>query len=176
MKLKFAKAAAAAVIAGAAIFAPVAANADEYTPVPPAGVTITPGGTVTVPFTGFAPNESVSFTLTGENASGATLAFVHFAVETANLGTKTADADGAVSAAVTLPADASGSYTLTASGETSGEDASATLTVTGETLPATGSDSAQLLGLWIGGGALLLAGGGIAVAATVRRHRNEVAA
>ena len=65
----------ALVLAGLFI-APVAANA-FYAPDGSVTVsgTITPGGTSTVAFTAgsFQPGETVSFTLTGENASGATL-------------------------------------------------------------------------------------------------------
>ena len=38
-------------------------------------------------------------------------------------------------------------------------------------LPISGFDSNQLLGLWVGGGALLLAGVVIVGAAALRRHR-----
>jgi hypothetical protein len=38
---------------------------------------------------------------------------------------------------------------------------------------STGTSGAPVLGYWIGGGALALAGGAIAVGATVRRHRHD---
>lgn len=180
MKLRLLQTAAAVTLAAGAIFAPVAANA--YAPDAEDGsVVVTAGGTVTVTFTDFAPNEDVQFFLSGENASGASLAFVKFAFESNVLiGTKTATGSGSVSPAVTLPSNASGTYTLAAVGTDSGETADATITVAAAagdpTLPATGGDSGQLLGLWIGGGALLLAGGGIAVATTVRRQRGQVSA
>jgi len=44
---------------------------------------------------------------------------------------------------------------------------------TDRSLPAAGIDNAMLLGLWVGGGALVLAGGVVAVAAAVRRNRKE---
>lgn len=44
----------------------------------------------------------------------------------------------------------------------------------GGSLPATGADNSALLGVWVGGGALVLAGGALAVAATVRRNRQSV--
>jgi hypothetical protein len=47
---------------------------DAFPPAAPSGVTVTPGGTVVVSFTGFTPGETVSFTLIGENAAGASLA------------------------------------------------------------------------------------------------------
>ena len=176
MNNRFTKAAAAFALAVAAVFAaPLAANA--YTPSGPASgtVTIAPGGTGTVAFTGFAPGESVTFKLTGENASGATLAFVKFAIETKST-VKTASSTGSASVAVTLPSNASGTYTLTATGATSGTSVSTTITVGAAALPSTGGNDESLLGIWIGGGALVLAGAGIAVASTVRRNRHEVKA
>lgn len=183
MKNRFIKAAAATAIAAAAVFAaPAIANA--YTPAPVGGssVSITAGGSATISFNNFEPNETVTGTLTGENAAAGSVAFVKFAV-TSTSTTKTANAAGEVSFQVTLPANASGEYALTANGAVSG---ASTVTISvpaaaggagSGTLPATGGDNAALLGLWIGGGALVLAGGSIAVASTVRRHRNaEVAA
>ncbi|MFB8891235.1 MULTISPECIES: hypothetical protein [Microbacterium] len=186
MKNRLIKAAAASAIAAAAVFAaPAIANA--YTPAPVGGssVTVTAGGTVTIAFNNFEPNESVTGTLTGENAAAGSVAFVKFAV-TSTSTTKAANAAGEVAFQVTLPANATGEYTLTAAGTVSG---ASTVTIavpaaaggTGGTggsgtLPATGGDNAALLGLWIGGGALALAGGSIAVASTVRRHRNAEAA
>jgi len=38
----------------------------------------------------------------------------------------------------------------------------------------TGGTAAPVLGFWIGGGTLALAGGAIAVGATVRRHRHAL--
>lgn len=37
-----------------------------------------------------------------------------------------------------------------------------------------GTSGGPMLGFWIGGGALALAGGAIAVGATVRRHRHDL--
>ncbi|RKE65083.1 LPXTG cell wall anchor domain-containing protein [Microbacterium sp. AG238] len=183
MKNRLIKAAAASAIAAAAVFAaPAIANA--YTPAPVGGssVTVTAGGTATIAFNNFEPNESVTGTLTGENAAAGSVAFVKFAV-TSTSTTKVANAAGEVAFQVTLPANATGEYTLTATGTASG---SSTVTIAvpaaaggaggSGTLPATGGDNAALLGLWIGGGALALAGGSIAVASTVRRHRNAEAA
>ncbi|TXK15390.1 LPXTG cell wall anchor domain-containing protein [Microbacterium saccharophilum] len=183
MKLRLPQAVATVALAAGLVFAPIAANATTYNPTVPSGstVTIAPGAPVTITFTGFAPNELVRFFLTGENASGATLAAAKFVYQTnVPIGSKTATAAGAVAPTVTLPSNATGSYTLTATGATSTASATATITVAaasgGSTLPNTGGDSGQLLGLWIGGGALLLAGGGIAVATTVRRQRGQATA
>lgn len=189
MKRTFTKAAAvAAIVAGAMFAVPTAASA--YTPGPGAGVsdsTVAPGGTFTflVEAGVFAPGETVSISITGENASGASLAFVKFAVETQALGTTTANAEGGVDGAqITLPANATGTYTVTATSASNPIGTSATVTAvagdSGETpgdddLATTGADSEALLALWVGGGALLLAGGGIAVASAVRRNKQNAA-
>lgn len=166
MKHRLTRAAAALAAAFALVFA-APAVAHAYTPDSPTGeatITITSSGTYD--FAGFAPNTSVSASLSGENAAGASLAAVKFAVTSTSI-TKTTDAAGNVSVAVTLPADASGSYTLTV--------AAVSGSGTG-TLPSTGGDSDSLLGIWVGGGALLLAGATIAVATTVRRNRQQTRA
>lgn len=176
MKLRLPQAVAAVAVAAGLVFAPVAANA--YTPDPESGsVVVAPGGTVTVPFVDFAPGEVVRFFLSGENAAGASLATVKFVYQSnVALGSKTANGSGSVAPAITLPRNASGTYTLTATGATSSTSASAKIVIGDPTIAETGGDAGQLLGLWIGGGALLLAGGGIAVATTVRRQRGQVTA
>lgn len=180
MNHRLTKAAAAVAIAAAAVFAaPAMANA--YTPSgPDAGsVTIPVGSSGVIPFTGFDAGESVTFTLTGENAAGATLAYVKFAVSTSAPITKAANASGGVSVQVTLPSNASGTYTLTgvaASGTATASIAATTSAGAAGTLPSTGFESDSLLGIWIGGGALVLAGSAVAVAATVRRNRQNAAA
>ncbi|MCK3769967.1 hypothetical protein MZK47_09835 [Microbacterium aerolatum] len=188
MKHTLTKAAAiGAIVAGAMFAVPTAASA--YTPPPTGSVstsTVAAGGTFTF-FTDnapFLPGETVTVTLTGENASGASLAFVKFAVETQNLGTTTANADGDVSTQITLPANATGTYTITATSASNPVGVSSTVTVSGsatdpgadDELATTGADSEALLTLWIGGGALLLVGGGIAVASAVRRNRQKAEA
>lgn len=98
-----------------------ASTATAY-PVPPpieGGVVsgeIVPGGTIAFVFPSgsFAPGETTTHVLTGENASGATLAsLMRRAVESAVLGTRTADSTGTVQMNITMPSNASGSYTLT---------------------------------------------------------------
>jgi hypothetical protein len=201
MKLRLLKAAAATAIAAVAVLAvPTAANAEtDYPPTVGVGdgVTVVAGSTASVPFSGFEPSEPVTFFLSGENASAASLAFVKFAYEeNVNLGTREADASGAVTARVVLPANATGTYTLVADGATSGDTAT-TITVTtagggagtgtgtgtgsdtgsnSNVIAETGGDSGALLGIWVGGGALLLAGASLAVASTVRRNRSAGAA
>ena len=183
MKNKISKASAALAIAVAAVFAaPAVASAYTSDPVvvsaPGALVPGTPG---TVSFTDFAANEGVTFTLRGENASGGSLAFVAFVVDSTSV-TKAADAEGNASVEVTLPSNASGSYELTGTGQESGTVASTTISVAatgsgaggeggGGVLQNTGFDGDALLGLWVGGGVLVLAGASIAVATSVRRAR-----
>ncbi|MTE23296.1 hypothetical protein [Microbacterium sp. ZXX196] len=173
------KATAALVVAGAlAIGSPVAANA--YTPSTDGIVVsgaITPGGTVTFSFSGFTPFESVSITITG-------LAGASFASAAGDSITTTteADADGVATVTLALPEGASGDFTVTAVGLESGVTQSQTFTVDTATaggtstagddsLLATGNDVTSGLGLWVGGGALVLAGGAIVVASAVRKQR-----
>jgi hypothetical protein len=101
--------------------------------------------------------------------------------------TKQASATGAVSFNVTLPADASGTYTLTAKGLTSGNVGTATITVVPASVANTGTSASMgnaggaalaetgaslpMLMVWIGAGALVL---GVAIVATlgfVRKQR-----
>lgn len=190
MKLKFAKAAAVISLAAAATFAPIAAHAypsgDEVTI---SNTTIVAGGDVTFSveqFT-FGPGTTVNIILSGENASAGSLGVVKAAYEVATLGTVAATADGAVApVAVTLPADASGSYVISATGvdadgnPISVSSAAITIAAAGGTggsgsLPATGMDAGSLLGLWVGGGALVLAGGAVVVGAAVQRQRKQAA-
>lgn len=186
MKHKISKAAAALAVAIAAVFAaPAVASAYTPTPAGPETITITPGGTVPVQFTGFEPGEQVTFTLTGEGVGPDNLAFVSFAVTSTSV-TKDASEDGAATATVTLPDDATGTYTLAAVGSESGAAEPVTIALAapaggdggtddgsagGPALGDTGFDGDALLGLWVGGGVLVLAGASIAVATSVRRTR-----
>ncbi len=184
MKHKISKATAALAVAIAAVFAaPAVASAYAPDPVVESGpATITAGGTGTFTFVDFLPGESVEFTLTGFNASGATLALVAFSAQDSQTITKEANAEGEATVAVTLPSNARGTYTLTAVGQESDTSASTTFSVAaaaggddgsdpGTALPNAGFDGDALLGLWVGGGVLVLAGASIAVATSVRRAR-----
>ncbi|MCR2801930.1 MULTISPECIES: hypothetical protein [unclassified Microbacterium] len=191
MKIKSIKAATAATLLAAALTVAVPTVAHAAYVIPEGDVsisspTVAPGGVVQVAVEDgyFAGGSTVDVSLTGENANGASLAFVKFAVQTADLGSVTAAADGSVSTGVRLPSNAVGTYTIVLSGvDADGNPVTASVSVSvpaaggtgGETLPTTGGDTSALLGLWIGGGALLLAGGGLAVASTVRRHRQQAA-
>lgn len=75
---------------------------------------------------------------------------------------------------IVLPSDASGIYNIAAvSSSSAGGTASVTVTASGEeNLPTTGGD-AGTIGLWAGAGLLVIAGGAVAVAASVRRSRNQ---
>ncbi|MFF3028967.1 cell wall protein [Microbacterium sp. NPDC057944] len=191
MKRSFIKAAATtALVAGALLLTPAFAGATSYTP-PSTGTvsaaTVAPGGTFTfsAPAEIFAPGESVTISLTGENALGASLGFVKFAIETKALGTVSAGSNGGLGAvSITLPSNASGRYSVLATSESNptgiaayvSTDAGAGTGTGDDGLAATGADSSALLPIWIGGGALVLAGGGLAVAATVHRNRKHEAA
>lgn len=172
---------AAVVIAVAAIVAaPAAANA--YTPDEPAVVVngnIVAGGTITLGAVSFDFNTTITFTITGENAASATQAAVKTVVNTSPAFTTTTNGSGAASVGVRLPANASGTYTVAVTGLKNGatvtETSQLVVSTGGATggLPATGVDSASLMGVWIGGGVLLLGGLAVTVFA-VRRQRQTV--
>jgi len=165
------------VFAGA-IAAPAASASTIY---PPSGscsvspTTTQAGGTVAFECAAetFSSEETVTITVTGENGSAAEIGMVRFAITTAT-GTQTSQADGSLAAVdITLPSNATGTYNIAAvSGTSAG--GTAAVTVTGaDGLPSTGLDSGTTLGLWIGGGALVVAGAALAIAAGVRRSRNS---
>ncbi|WP_299087682.1 LPXTG cell wall anchor domain-containing protein [uncultured Microbacterium sp.] len=113
-------------------------------------------------------------TVTGENGGSAPLGVVRFAVSTGSFDA-TSGADGELSGTtIVLPSDASGIYNIAAvSSSSAGGTASVTVTASGEeNLPTTGGD-AGTIGLWAGAGLLVIAGGAVAVAASVRRSRNQ---
>lgn len=167
MKNKLSQAIAASVLAAGLLFA-APAVAQAYTPTGPntTTITITAGGTYD--FSGFTAGADVTFTLVGENAAGASLAYAKLAVNSSSPVTKTASETGVATVSVTLPSNASGSYELSATGTRASSEAGGS-----STLPSTGGDSDSLLGIWIGGGALVLAGATIAVGASVRRGRQQ---
>ncbi|WP_457101809.1 LPXTG cell wall anchor domain-containing protein [Microbacterium sp. P5_E9] len=174
----------AALVAASAIALPTAASAATIYPdalaCSASPTTLAPGATTTFSCDDetFAPGETITITI--EGATSADIGFVKFA--TTSSGSATATSTGALAGlSVTFPSNASGVYNITASSEGSaGGTASVTVTTTGSgsgggTLPSTGIDSSSLLGLWVGGGALILVGGSLAVATTVRRNRKQSA-
>lgn len=170
----------ASLVAGSALALPEAATAAGVIYPPSDACSVSPstaGANETLDFScgdsTFGPDETVTITVTGENGAGATFAFVKFAVSTGST-VRTSSATGALPAvSITLPSNASGVYNIEAISATSaGGVASATVAADGQ-LPVTGGDSSQLLGLWIGGGTLLVAGAAIAIATAVRRSRRD---
>jgi hypothetical protein len=150
---------------------PLAANA--YVVDDPAVVsdpTPAPGQAVTVAFPDtFTGGEQVRFSVTGEGA--VTIA----AITTASV-TKTATASGSVSAVVTPPANATGTYSVTATGLTSGLVGTAALTVAavaadpGDNLASTGGNL-PIAAIWIASGVLAL---GIVLLAVVGIRRRSL--
>lgn len=184
MKLNITKVGASAALAGALLLA-APAVAQAYVPTSPDTVTLTVTSNGPVPVAGFEPGASVTFTLVGVGVTGANIATANLPVSSASV-TKTADGSGSATAVVTLPANPVGSYTLAATGPrasgaggagsnptTGGSTGTGTNAGGSNALPATGMDANSLLGLWVGGGALALAGGAIAVGTKVRRTRQE---
>jgi hypothetical protein len=158
--------------------APLAANAAGYS-----GGTVSfsgsfaAGGTANVQFSAgsFQANESVHVTVSGAGA----VTFAAFKADTIS-SDKTAAADGSLAVAVKLPADASGTYTVTGTGATSGSVVSGTFTVGangggggsnagGSGLADTGS-TISILAFWVAGGVVLLGAAFVAVRVVVRRQ------
>ena len=181
----FKKLGAAAIIAAVAVVAtPLAAQAlvmpeylDTGTEIYVNTPTTEPGATVIVTivpgsfdFSGSTP-EDVNFTLTGENASGATLATLQ-AVDSKSY-VKQATSSGGGSLSVTLPLNSSGSYQVTAVGVSSGNIGTASFSVVpADTVAHTGSEFPMLV-VWIAGGALAL---GVALILVLRISRRQRAA
>ncbi|MCT9001950.1 cell wall protein [Microbacterium memoriense] len=179
MPLRFRAAITAAAIILLTLGAPFAAQASSiYPPVDAcessqsaaaAGATITfscNAGT-------FGADEAVTVTLTGENAASARFALVRLEVSTLS-GAYTSTSSGALDAVrITLPSNSSGIYNIAAVSATSAGGTSSVSALGADGLPSTGGDSSQLLGLWIGGGAVVLAGVVILVAVWLRRRRDD---
>ncbi|MBN9177762.1 MAG: cell wall protein [Microbacterium sp.] len=163
----------------AAIGVPAAAQASTiYPPVDAcstSSATIEAGATIEFSCAAgtFGANEPVTITVTGENGAGVTFAFVRFAISTGSAA-RTSDATGALRAVgITLPQNASGVYNIAAISPTSAGGAASTSIVGADGLPRTGGDSGQLLGIWIGGGALVAAGAIVLIALALRRRGNR---
>ncbi|QWS32723.1 hypothetical protein [Curtobacterium aetherium] len=183
---------AAVVLAGAALLAtPAAANAAGYAPDSDVSVSgsYTAGGTAFVSFTdgAFQNNEDVNVQVTG--AGAVTLG----ALPTTTVSkTYTASPTGALVVKVTFPQGGSGTYSLTATGDTSRVVGRAVFTIaptdaagvvagngangangTNGSLAFTGS-TVSTLALWVAGGAVVLGGGLLVVRGSVRRQRETV--
>ncbi|MGP3535835.1 cell wall protein [Microbacterium sp. RD1] len=163
-----------ALAAGALFAVPVAAAAypaDDAASVSDA--VVQPGGTVTLTVADgtFGANEPATITVTGENGARVTFGMVRAAVSTATYRDATTNAAGGLDPVrLTFPSDARGAYTIAVFTSSSPGD---TVTVTVNGLSATGADLGPYLGLMVGGGALALAGGAVAVATTVVRRRRD---
>ena len=191
------KTASALVLAGSlAFFGAGAANAVQNYPAPaPGGVsdaTVAPGATVTFGGSGFTPGEAVRVDVDYSNTPvvvpGTGVNGVIILAELINSFTTTADSQGVFSTPVTL--GEAGTYTLTATGLTSGKTTSSVVSVdpafandgsgsgngsgTGnggsnandDGLANTGADSAMLL--W-GAAGIVAVGAGVASVAVARR-------
>ena len=175
------KALAVIALAILAIFAvPAAANAAGY--VPAGNITVSgnavAGGTVIIVFGdgSFAGSENVSFAVSGAG----TVTLSAFKAATVTL-VKQATPAGSASVSVTFPQNATGTYSVTATGLTSGTIGTASITIaaadsvagasdTGGGLAGTGYDAPVLL-IWAAGGALLLGIALVVVLNIVRRQR-----
>jgi len=184
MKTTILRAAAALSLAAVALLAPTAANA--YVD-PSAAIatpsTIAPGQTSTFTTNGapFTNDEDILISITGENASGATLGMVKTAIET-NTVLHTRAKAGALDVPIAFPSNAIGTYDLTFTGTVSGKVLHARVVVSKEsaspaanTLAKTGIDGGTTAGLWIAGGALIITGAAVGVGAVLRRRRPATA-
>lgn len=161
----------ALVATGLLLFAAAPAAAQQYPPAEDtltlSDSTVTVGQEVTASASTFEPGSSVAFEINPP------------------LGSATADVNGVATLTFTVPDLAPGDHTVTASG--TGTDGapltvSATLTIVGESagaggagggpLPATGNDSSVPLARI---GAVLLAGGALAVLAARKRRSTAIA-
>ena len=181
MKTKIVRAVVALSLAAAALMAPTAANA--YTD--PAVISVSPsvaapGGvaTFTTDRAAYQGDEEIIVSVTGGAAKSITLASV--ATET-NDSLRSRAVNGYLKTPVRFPGNAKGVYYFTFTGATSGLVLHSSVTVTpagSSTSPAkgglavTGFDADNTAGLWIAGGALVLAGGAVAVGTVVRRRRS----
>ncbi|VXB80002.1 Peptidase [Arthrobacter sp. 9AX] len=174
--------------------------AGNYPPLPPAaGVndgTVTPGQTFTFTAQGFLPGETVTITITitttgAANAGGTAVSARIPVYQAPQTVTATADLQGKIS--VPLAINEPGTYSITATGNTSqrtvgpvfvtvaaalantgSTTGGAPLANTGAGLANTGADSGLVLWTLVGAGAL--AAGATSVVVVRRRAKSEVAA
>lgn len=180
--------AAAAVAALLLLAAPAAAQAADYPSGSPCtfdAAVVHAGGTATLicqPGT-WGASELIDWTATGEDGSNVHLAVLKSDTSTVHF-SKHSNADGSDVLKVTLPADASGVYTLLGHGETSDHTCVSSVTVVpvdqpissssdpGKGLADTGSVIAGWA-VWAGGGLLGLGLIAVAIAAWMRKVRSS---
>jgi len=169
----------AVLVSAAALAMPGAANASSIYPPTDActaDATVTAGGVVTFSCDAatFAANEPVTVTITGENGSDASFAFVKFALSTGAYTTQSGASGELPGVSITLPNDAEGVYNIAAiSPSSAGGTASVTIVSDdGDPLANTGGDGTTLA-LWAGGAVVLLAGGAAVLAVAARKRRDR---
>jgi hypothetical protein len=172
---------------------PSAATAADNTHtgyVPNRTITITglpiPGGTIVIIFApgSFRPGEHVTVivggrTVGGGHGHGVTLGALKAEVPGLD---KEASADGSLKVTMTLPEDAAGTQTITATGAESGNVGTAATTVVPQDVAPNVAPAAvvgtsaplPLLLAWIGAGALILGAAAAGTLAFVRRQRRVV--
>jgi hypothetical protein len=175
-------------VVAAFLAVPSAAHAAGYVPTRNVIVsgTVSAGATSTVSFSdgSFTAGERVGVSVTGAGAVALG------ALPTTTVSTQySATQAGSVTTTVTFPVGASGTYSLTATGTTSGNVAAASLTVgQADAVSPAGAGAApqapgalsftgstmSLLSLWVAGGVVALGAGGVAVRMSVRRHRDVI--
>ncbi|MGN7799306.1 hypothetical protein [Leifsonia sp. 22587] len=177
--------AAIAVTAGLLVAAPAAANAVPYTKGAECSFDVSvveSGGSATlicIPGT-WSPGEAIDWTVTGQN--GASFKLASFATADSSLHfVKHANADGSDVLSVTLPASASGTYSVVGHGQTSGHECPATLTVLPADAASTVVDPGSSDGLahtgsvvatwaaWMGGSLIVLGLIALALVAWIRK-------
>jgi hypothetical protein len=179
MKTTIIRAVAALALAATAVMAPMAA--DAYTD--PAVVTVTPSvatagdvATFTTDRPVYQGDEDVVISVTGGAAKSITLASV---VTETNDSLRSKAVDGNLKTPVRFPRNAKGVYYFTFTGTKSGIVLHASVTIAEPGSPAspaegglavTGFDAGTTIGLWAAGGALVVAGGAVAVGAAIRRR------
>lgn len=166
-------------LAAALTVAPAAAQASTiYPPIDSCSVSsaaMTAGSTVDFACEAgtFGADEPVTITVTGEDGSEVAFGRVRLAISTGST-LRTSTPTGALpSVAITLPDTARGVYNIAAVSPSSAGGAASTSITTADGLPVTGGDSDQLLGVWIGGGALVLAGAVVLIVLAGRRRRDN---
>ncbi|WP_159498940.1 hypothetical protein [Microbacterium sp. 18062] len=176
---------AAAAVSAVVVLAPGVATASTYPVTGGCAATptvTTPGSVVDFSCTEdtFLGDEDVTVTITGEEASGSTFAVIKTAVSSASTLTR-AQSDGSTSVIrITLGNQTTGSYEISAVGETSGRIGTAPVrVVTSSTggassgLPVTGgSADSALAPMLVGVGAIVVGGVVLTAGAIARRSRS----